>query len=104
MDPFVRERLERTLDVLATHEEVEVLRWALNTSVVRERERSANQRRHVGAVKRSQDVAIEPARVASRRVPIDLTRRSGVWLMRHGTLVEEERQPYARPLCKTRAS
>ena len=38
-----------------------------------------------------------------RHVTINLARRSGVWFVRHGTLVEEG-QPYASPLCKTRAS
>ena len=96
--------LQGTLDVLSTDEQVKIVRRSLNAGEVGEGERTSNQRRHVRALQRREDVTIEPPGVPRSALAIDLTRSFGVWRMRHGTLVEEEGQPYARRLCKTRAS
>ena len=71
------------------HEQIEVLRGALNPCKMRERECAAHQRWDIRPIQNGQHVAIEAARVARRHVTIDLAWRSGVWFVRHGTLVEE---------------
>jgi len=97
------ERVERTVNMLTAHEQIEILCGALNPGEMRKRERAAHQRWDIRPIQNCQNVTIEAARVPRRHVTIDLVRRSGVWFVRHGTLVEEG-QPYVRPLCKTRAS